>query len=254
MPNVAPYAYKDIVANGIDKSILAQVLSEPFTIDSPDLFPISNIYISGIYLDGGKDQTITIYTSPHNIDAVKLPRVNRINIYINNNTNEGRNEAIKILEAYGYTCELPSENIGSKISTRMSVILMVLLLVLIIMIILSYFIISTSARLNVIDRTYEVGVLKSLGATKSNIYGLFIMESLFIGITTSIISALTIIIAAAAGIAHSITISGIVVFDIRWWHLAVLVAFGTLVTLISCLREAARVSNIRIVDAIRNQS
>lgn len=105
---------------------------------------------------------------------------------------------------------------------------------------------------SVLERTREIGTMKSVGAKNSEILKIFLFESAFLGFVAGIIGVLI-------GFAISFTI-GQVLISLGWsflqpafpWYLfAGAIAFATLTGALSGIWPAWRASKLKAVDALR---
>ncbi len=105
---------------------------------------------------------------------------------------------------------------------------------------------------SVLERFKEIGVLKSIGARNSEIFGIFLFESAFLGLVAGILGVLLGFLATtiAGGILASLGWSFLVPYYSPWLFIGCIL-FATLTGAISGVIPAVRASKINTVDALR---
>lgn len=108
-----------------------------------------------------------------------------------------------------------------------------------------------------LERTQEIGIMKSLGASNQNVWELFLAESIImgflggvggvvIGYTSS--EGFNIIIRILAGALGGQKVQ---LFDRPWWFIVTILIFSTVVGLFTGLWPAKRAARINILQALR---
>jgi len=103
----------------------------------------------------------------------------------------------------------------------------------------------------VAERTFEIGLRKSLGATKNNILWQFLWEAIFVTLAGGIIG---IIIGAVVAeiltlVAKSFNID--FVFTLPWWSVTIAVSFATFVGLVFGIYPAKKAAILDPIEALR---
>ena len=102
------------------------------------------------------------------------------------------------------------------------------------------------------DRTYDVGVLKSLGASKKIIFGIFAADNILMGMSVS--AAVCVFLAAAnlTRITSLLMLEGVAIYQFQAWHIIPIILTGCMLPLLSGLKETIAVSGLSILAAIRD--
>jgi len=134
----------------------------------------------------------------------------------------------------------------------MNIIIGFVILIALISIVVSAVNTANTMITSVIERTKEIGVIKSIGGTNGEVFGIFLFESAFLGLISGLIGVLLGWSAAYLG--------GVILDDLGWGFLAPvfpsylfvgLILFAVLTGAISGAIPAWRASKTNIVDALR---
>jgi putative ABC transport system permease protein len=105
----------------------------------------------------------------------------------------------------------------------------------------------------VVERTKEIGILKSIGARNSDIFMIFLVESGMLGSVGGIIG-MSIGVALAEGLAFLGGIylsSDLIKASLPWWLIVGSLSFSFIVGCIAGITPAVRASSLHPVDALR---
>jgi putative ABC transport system permease protein len=120
------------------------------------------------------------------------------------------------------------------------------------------FIIFNSISLSVVERQKEIGILRALGATRTQVFGTFLAEGACVGLVGSVAGA-----ALGYGLAHAllrmairevnqvVTVVDVVDVVLPWGTLLVAGALGVLTALFASFVPARQATRVTPVDAIR---
>jgi len=112
--------------------------------------------------------------------------------------------------------------------------------------------------MSIIERTREIGILKSLGADERDIRLQFLVESSVIGSIGAVLGILLgwVITLIASLVAQKIMenqgVPPVQLFALPWWLIMTAFLFGFLVSLVAGLYPAARAARVDPVQALRN--
>ena len=181
-----------------------------------------------------------------------------ISIYTDNLDN--KNKVIKALDKYNdkesnpliYT-DTMNDNIDI-VKKFISIISIILIAFSLIAIITSSIMIGILTNIRVLERRKEIGILRSIGASKKNIRALFNIENVILGLLSSLISYIIIIIIKEPInniINESLAIDNI--FIINYPLMFVVFILNILIVKISGLIPSRRASKMDIVKCIYNR-
>lgn len=137
-------------------------------------------------------------------------------------------------------------------TTALNVIIYFVLLIALVSVIVSAINTANTMVTSVLERTKEIGVIKSIGARNSEIFKMFLFESGVLGLTGGIIGV--ILGFAISSLAKSILVSlgwSFLSPVFPWYLFAGCIAFATLTGALSGAYPAWQASNVRPVDALR---
>lgn len=180
---------------------------------------------------------------------------NRIDIYVDNI--KSKNRVIKLLDLYNQNhSELiyedgMSDAIGI-VQDFINIITLLLIVFAFISLIVSMIMICIITNTRVLERVKEIGILRSIGASKSNIRMLFCTENIIISIISFVMSYLVIfLLRNPINIFINSFIGSDTVFKIELNLLMFVLGFNILITLFAGLVPSVKASKLEIVDCIR---
>ncbi len=100
--------------------------------------------------------------------------------------------------------------------------------------------------LTVNERIREIGTMKAMGATESNIRTLFIFESGFLGLISGLIG-----VAIGSSIAFLISLMGAFPLEVTLSSMLIGLGFGVLTTMIAGIYPASRAAKLDPIEALR---
>ena len=195
-------------------------------------------------VDLNKPSAINIY--PKDFDSKDMIS-NIITDYNNKQTDEGKEENV-----INYT-----DMVGimmSSVSTIIDVISYVLIAFVGISLVVSSIMIGIITYISVLERTKEIGILRSIGASKKDVSRVFNAETLIVGLTAGLIGigvTLLIDIPINIIIKHLVEISGIA--KLPWQGGVILVAISVILTMIAGLIPAKFAAKRDPVEALRTE-
>ena len=151
-----------------------------------------------------------------------------------------------------YTDEL--SEISASMKQMINTITYVLIAVAILAVVVAMLLVAIILYISVQDRTKEIGVLRALGAGKSNIAGLFLAETFLIGVASGVFGVLIgfILQFPANAIIHS-TLGIKELLSPSWWQSLLLIAFSFMTTVVSGLIPSAIAAKKDPVVALRTE-
>ena len=138
-----------------------------------------------------------------------------------------------------------------------NVTLMLSILGIIVLIVAAIGIINTMI-MAVHERTKSIGVMKSLGASSSDILSMFLFQSAVIGLIGSVIGSLISIglfKLISYYIQQSLLKQGFslsLLSNIPWWLIAATIAFSVIISLLAGIYPAIRASKLDPIEALRH--
>ncbi|MBO4539178.1 MAG: ATP-binding cassette domain-containing protein, partial [Clostridia bacterium] len=238
-------AQKRLVAAGSKKNVFDKTMATNVSVDGKDLFAVIPLLYSGKDLAAfnkfvGADTT-PVYI---NIYAKSYEGKEKITAYLDvwNNEYNGRVKYFDVTEMFIYNLE-----------TITNLATLALVAVAAISLLVSSIMIAIITSNSVTERTREIGILRSIGAKKTDILQVFIAETVIIGALSGVLGiALTYALAPAlsAIIQSMSSIAGLAVVN----PIATAALFGLSVVLavISGLIPSLVAAHKNVVDALRS--
>ena len=205
----------------------------------------SNIYISNDYFK-------TMYPNKNSyaelIAKVDMKNVDNVVSNIERALRSERNQRIGEEDFYVESFQSLLDSYASVLN----IIIGFVVLIALISVLVSAINTANTMVTSVLERFKEIGVLKSIGARNSEIFGIFLFESSFLGFVAGIlgVSLGFIMTSVGASILKNIGLSFLSPFY-SVWLFAGCILFATLTGAISGVIPAVRASKINTVDALR---
>ncbi|MBQ3754834.1 MAG: FtsX-like permease family protein, partial [Clostridia bacterium] len=138
------------------------------------------------------------------------------------------------------------------LSTIINLVSILLIAVASISLVVSTVMIGVITANSVVERTREIGILRSLGARKADIRNVFVAETTIIGLWSGLLGIVITYILCPIISAIIGAISGIGgLLMLNPWHAAVLIALSLVLTVISGVLPAIGASRKNVVEALR---
>lgn len=208
-------------------------------------FTADDLYGFAMQSVGASDIPTTLNFYPKNFDTK-----DDMKAYLNR-YNKGKEKAdrIIILDA----AEMVTQAVGQMID----IMTYVLVAFAAISLVVSSVMIGIITYASVVERTKEIGVLRAVGARKTDIMRVFNAETVIIGLAAGIIGVLVTLILSFPLSAIFISISeGMVttnLVSVAWWHVIMLIGISVLLTLIAGMLPAYSASKRDPVAALRSE-
>ncbi|MDR3021994.1 MAG: ABC transporter ATP-binding protein/permease [Clostridiales bacterium] len=146
------------------------------------------------------------------------------------------------------------EMIASFMSQFINIVSVVLIGFTAVSLIVSAVMIAIITSISVLERTKEIGILRSIGARKKDVTRLFNAENLILGLMSGLVGVVsTFFLSMLAGwlLAIFADMSGLAV--VAWWHILLLLGVSTVITLISGFMPSKAAAKKDPVLALRSE-
>ncbi|MDD2393925.1 MAG: hypothetical protein PHV88_07690, partial [Eubacteriales bacterium] len=250
-PGHAPVSQGDLSAGNVPADVFDAVIGRTMIFQRLDMTVFARMEISGIFTEEDPSGSLVFLVSREDADMMSAPLINRADLYLKDFSAGGRQAAAEKLKDAGISYELASDRIGAQVMVKMSVINVIIVVVSVVIVFLSLILCNFSAKINIIDRTYDIGVLKSLGASGSVIFRIFASDTLLMGSFAGFTACAVVCMAWLTGMTDLFVIEGATVWQFRAWHLLPVIVTGTLLPLFAGIREIMTVSKMTIMDAVK---
>lgn len=170
-----------------------------------------------------------------------------VTVYVKDS--QAEKEIRQLCEEYGYQYARANREIVEEVGFKLTTIMSLLSLISIVVLLISMVMIKFSAKINAIDCAYEIGVLKSLGASNTFIFKRFLCENMIQGVVVGGIAALIGIVANVLELAKYEEIN---LLHFEWYYWIIIVLISILISVLSSLRENIKIARTDILTCIKN--
>ena len=239
---------KDILSDDFDDKELTGIIDSPINISVIGvLYDYLNLRIVGVYEDDS-DQ-IVIYTPDKTFEDLSHEHMECADIYCSDK--DTINEINRITEKRGYYLVRMSAAFTDKLQNRMSTIVIVLSFFAIILLFISLISIRFFTRFRIMDRTYEVGVLKAIGMDNRYVFEMFMFENVLIGLVSCIPSVILLSLIKLGPFDKYLVYDSVELYKYNLLHILLIMIISIIITAVSGVFEIRRVSKMNVIDAIR---
>ncbi len=229
----------EIKINGTKLKVVGFLTSIGNPQDDSNIY-ISNDYFKTMYPNKNSYAELIAKVDMKNVDNV----VSNIERALRNERNQKIGEEDFYVESF--------QSLLDSYASVLNIIIGFVVLIALISVLVSAINTANTMVTSVLERFKEIGVLKSIGARNSEIFGIFLFESSFLGFVAGIlgVSLGFIMTSVGASILKNIGLSFLSPFY-SVWLFAGCILFATLTGAISGVIPAVRASKINTVDALR---
>lgn len=243
------YSQTDIENGKIKEEDLQLICDTGIFFTVGDQTKVKKVKIVGIAeCTKEKNLGIAIMVSDDMIKELNRPFYNSLDVYVNSQDQKDLSNIFSLADKHGCMYTLASGNVGSVIYTKLSGMLLLILILMLIVLFVTILSLHFATKLLLEKRIYEVGVQKSMGASKKFIFGLFMCHNLVLGGLASIIANLLIFLISYFEL---IKYDGINMFLFQKYLIFVVVVIGIGIAAVSGLFEIIKISKKSAIDCIR---
>lgn len=207
------------------------------------------------------DNPSYIYFYPNKISD-KQPIVDFINDF-NNTQSAIEEEEARLAEENGeeestttYVIEYQDnlDSVVNELNSVVDTITYILVAVACVSVIVTMLLIAIIMYISVQDRTREIGIMRAIGARKSDISNIFNVETMLLGLASGVIGALIAFIVQFPGnLIFTDALNMAPLLQMAWWHPLVLICGAVVITVVSGLIPASMASHKEPVIALRTE-
>ncbi len=146
------------------------------------------------------------------------------------------------------------DSVISELNTMVDTITYILVAVACVSVLVTMLLIAIIMYISVQDRTREIGIMRAIGARKTDISNIFNVETLLLGFASGVIGALiAFVLQFPANLIFSEVLGMAELIVMAWWHPLVLIVGSVIITVLSGLIPAAIAARKEPVNALRTE-
>lgn len=243
------YSMDEILKGKMPEKVLS-LLYDADMIISNGFSEMAQLHIVGVIKSDSKEE-LELFIREDFKTKYNKPHYNQVDIYMSNIMPSEIETLQKLADKYQCRLVENSSKSIAAIGQKISIMMIAFVIIVVIFLIISIMMINSSIKLAFNDRIYEIGVLKSLGASNQSIFRMLISENLVLGIS---IAAITIILLEGIQLTSLFTIDNVIIYQMQWWNILVVALVSLGIPVISSLGQTIKISRLSIVDAIRTKN
>lgn len=146
------------------------------------------------------------------------------------------------------------DSVVNELNSVVDTITYILVAVACVSVIVTMLLIAIIMYISVQDRTREIGIMRAIGARKSDISNIFNVETMLLGLASGVIGALiAFIIQFPGNLIFTNVLNMASLLQMAWWHPLVLIGGAIIITVISGLIPASMAAKKEPVIALRTE-
>ena len=135
---------------------------------------------------------------------------------------------------------------GSVLSS-IEIMVYIMAAVTVLMLVITICMVYYATKMSIMERSYEMGVIRSLGAAKSFVFRIFFTEMALLGVISAVVSGAILLVLQFSNVLQMYEIP---ILSIRLPQLGFLLIVGVCIVLLSSIVEIIKVANMPIKKAI----
>lgn len=211
------------------------------------------IKIVGIVDDEGKyewelsyayyDSEYLLGDDCYNTAMVYLASINE------NEVNKLKND----VESKGFSMTNTAKFRSNSIRNRILSISMIIGIIAVIIVLISAVVMHYFMKVSIVQRQYEISVLRGMGAKKGHISEMMMLEQGYIAFIVVFVAIGLVAVCERAGLFNKFTIDMVQMYSFRIWHVGVVTVTAFIAILLFSVRDIIKASNMNIVDGMREK-
>lgn len=211
--------------------------------------PAAKVTVVGVEKEKGTLILGTLYVN-RKLEADELKYLSRsAMLYLNDISEEALEEleakAVKNGANYGLN-RMRAHWAGSVLSS-IEVMVYIMAAVTVLMLVITICMVYYATKMSIMERSYEMGVIRSLGAAKSFVFRIFFTEMALLGVITAVVSGGILLVLQCSNVLQMYQIP---ILNIQLPQLGLLLIVGVCIVLLSSIVEIIKVANMPIKKAI----
>ncbi|MBR6642566.1 MAG: ATP-binding cassette domain-containing protein [Lachnospiraceae bacterium] len=230
------------------KEFLKQLLGMELELRYQNVF-LKQVVVVGIAEEKESYSVGTVYVN-RKITGEELKFLSRSAIvYLNDITEETLEELESKAMKYGAEYGLSRKRAEWAVSVFnfTEIMTYIMMAVTVLIFVVTVCIIYYATKIHIIEQSYEMGVIKSLGAGNEFVFQIFFYEELLLGVAAALFSGVVLFVTDALGIIQIYQVS---VMKTSLLHFVMLLIISVSIVLLSSITEIIKISRMPIVQAI----
>lgn len=239
------YSEKEIIEGDVNEPLTEKIIGREVDISfSMGNTKIGTKKIVGIVND--KEQMNVYFDKTISNEIV----YNKCSLYLSEFDIKQVNNIEKNIADIGLKCNKWSKGKSQVITTKISGIIFVMTILALVVSAFCVVVIHFFMKMSILERKYEIGVLRALGNGKKEICMLLSIEQFTAAMVTGIISIIVIMLSCLLGILDKIKIDNIPIYSFEWVHIIYVFLFTIVLLVLFSLPDIHKTSKENIVDLL----
>lgn len=250
-----PYSYvsiDDVINGRISQELVNEILNSTIPIEkNQNEEPCVTLKIVGITND--TDDSLKFYITDSTYEKAKKNKMTDMVVYLKD-VKENESQVIDIVNKYGYIYG-NSGSIKAEVAvSKMRVTTVIMAVLAVVAVVMAFLFIRFTTKINIINQTNEIGVLKALGSDNKQIGKLYIKENLLLFLISAGVSGIILFVLQILKTCGYLVINGIVIYNVNILHIAIIVVVGIATVYIATFFEISKINKINLIELLRKSN
>ena len=243
---------EDLLNGKVAEEVINEVLGAKMHIDvMGDETSIPDMNIVGI--TNNQETSLVASMNNNTYKEIVTPSINVLDVYLSNRA-ENLEKVKELVEKYGYSLE---DNGGFKahlIAARLSMPVAIISALSVVAFILAFLFIRMTTKINIMNQTKEIGILKALGASNRQVKSIYLKENIVLFLCSIIPSTIIMVILHILSQNGLMKYEGIRIFELNIVYFCVVCFVGVITTYVATIMEVGKIAKMNLVDILRKNN
>lgn len=239
----------DIIRGKISDKLLNSLLNHKVNLQYSSYV---NTELTIVGINNNTDDKVTAYMEADSISELKKCKDNKADVYLSD-LNKNKSEVIGLADKYKYTYSDNGDARVTMIASKLAFPGMALGVVAVIFMIVTFLFVKMTTKLNIINQTGEIAILKALGIDNKKINRIYLFENFILYIFSS---AVTLIISGIVVILNKLkmlTVEGMQLFTLKIPSIIMIIGAGLIVVYFATIIELKKMNKINLLELLRKK-
>ena len=243
------YTEENVRKGKVSKKAQKELIGKKFDI-SAQFNIVSTVTVVGV-LNKKDTDCITLFAGDELIDKINNMDNYRMTVYVNSIDKTAMKDLEQLCKEYGYTVVKENGGLINSLVSKLTMIIIGISAIGVILVIAAVIIIYVMTKLDIYARMYELGVLKTMGASNKDILKILAIHNLLVGCISAVIAIVTLMITDISKVYRVWNLDGYPIYQSDAKQFILLLFFGIIIAVFSGWIPMVMASRISPKNALK---